>query len=131
MEYNREKFSFSKAEKLKSQKSIAELYHKGNRVSYGHILAIYLSQKDCSTIQVLTAAAKRLQKKAVDRNYSKRLIREAYRLNSHTLKLMAKNQSIGLTIAFHLIKKEYIEFQAIEKDVRKIIAIIISKVYES
>lgn len=81
-------YTYSKAEKLKSRKLIAQLFDDGLVVkSYPFRLHYILHSGEAdSPLQAGVSVSKRYFKKAVDRNRVKRLIREAYRLQNQELK---------------------------------------------
>ena len=88
-------FSYPKSEKLKSKKTIDLLFSKGKSVSKYPLRLVYVeSDFDISEsrdfgaeqkIKMGVSVSKKYFKHAVDRNYFKRLLREAYRLNKHLL----------------------------------------------
>ena len=74
---------FEKKEQNFSKIRIDNLYKYGNRV-YGQNLMLIWNYTESTTImrsQILISVPKKKMKKAVNRNYTKRIIREAYRLN--------------------------------------------------
>jgi ribonuclease P protein component len=78
-------FSFTKAERLSSKKSIQELFDKGSSF-YLHPFKIYYRKADLSNqSQILISVPKSNFKRAPDRNTLKRRIREGYRLNKSSL----------------------------------------------
>lgn len=80
------KFTFSKSEKLKSEKLISKLFVEGQSVAAYPLRLIYLQTTfdDGVTFKTGVSVSKRHFKKAVDRNRIKRLMREAYRLQKNT-----------------------------------------------
>ena len=88
-------FSYPKSEKLKSKKTIDLLFSKGKSVSKYPLRLVYVESdfdisesRDFGTAQKIkmgVSVSKKYFKHAVDRNYFKRLLREAYRLNKHVL----------------------------------------------
>lgn len=80
-------FSYPKNEKLKSQKSISLLFSDGKSVSKYPLRLVYVQKtiSSASNIELGVSVSKRYFKKAVDRNYFKRLLRESYRLNKSLL----------------------------------------------
>jgi len=81
------RFTFKKEEKLKSQKLIEQLFDKGSSLSVFPLRIVYLKIEHGTVfpIQAGFSVPKRKFKKAVDRNRIKRLIRESYRQQKHTL----------------------------------------------
>lgn len=81
------KYNYPKKEKLKSKIAIDELFTTGKTVTKYPLRMVYvqISNDDNLPLKVGVSVSKRHYKKAVDRNYFKRLLREAYRLNKHML----------------------------------------------
>lgn len=77
---------FPKTEKLKSQKEIENLFKNGRTISVFPIRIVYIESdfKENTSIKAGFSIGKKKFKKAVDRNRTKRLLREAYRLNKAT-----------------------------------------------
>ncbi len=80
-------FTHPKSEKLKSKKTIDALFSSGKSVSKYPLRLVYVAQAfdDDATIKLGVSVSKKYFKKAHDRNYYKRLLRESYRLNKHLL----------------------------------------------
>ena len=80
-------YTFRKAEHLKSEILIKELFSKGSSFHLYPFKVLFLPHPnpEHSVNQVLISVSKRNFKKAVDRNYFKRVLRETYRLNKHLL----------------------------------------------
>ena len=81
------KFTYPKSEKLKSKKTIDLLFSKGKSVSKFPLRLVYVSLEEAidSEVTVGVSVSKKYFKHAVDRNYYKRVLRETYRLNKHSL----------------------------------------------
>lgn len=81
-------FNYPKNEKLKSKITIGLLFSEGKSVSKYPLRLVYHSGAlgDEQQLKVDVSVSKKYFKKAVDRNYFKRLLRESYRLNQHLLK---------------------------------------------
>ncbi len=96
-------FKFGKTEHLKSKKSIGLLITEGNSFVVFPIKVRWaISKTQDTTIKCAFSAPKRKFKKAVDRNYIKRIMREAYRLNKQPLitVLNSKEQKLQLLLTF-------------------------------
>lgn len=80
-------FTYPKNEKLKSKISIGLLFTEGKSVSKYPLRLVYhsITDNDGEKIKMGVSVSKKNFKKAVDRNYFKRVLRETYRLNKHLL----------------------------------------------
>lgn len=80
-------FTYSKNEKLKSKITIGLLFSEGKSVSKYPLRLVYCADAstDAQKIKMGVSVSKKHFKKAVDRNYFKRVLRETYRLNKHLL----------------------------------------------
>lgn len=80
-------FTYPKNEKLKSKITIGLLFSEGKSVSKYPLRLVYYSGtlKEEEKIKMGVSVSKKYFKKAVDRNYFKRVLRETYRLNKHLL----------------------------------------------
>ena len=106
---------FSKEERKFSKNSIDYLYKYGKRI-YGESLIIIWRYTETDTmmpVQLLISVPKKKLKKAVNRNYTKRIIREVYRLNkSHLINLF--QQPIEVIIKYN--KTSLPEFNKLETE---------------
>ena len=82
------RYTFPKQERLKNHNLISELFTTGKTVTKFPLRMVYIPLDSTNSIDsyIGLSVSKRYFKKAVDRNYYKRLLREAYRLNQHLLK---------------------------------------------
>ena len=80
-------FTYPKHEKLKSKTTIDLLFSDGNSVSNFPLRLVYVenTEENAELIKIGVSVSKKYFKKAVDRNYYKRVLRETYRLNKHLL----------------------------------------------
>jgi ribonuclease P protein component len=81
------KFTYPKEEKLKSKITIGKLFSEGKSVSKYPLRLVYCATElgEHQKIKMGVSVSKKNFKKAVDRNYFKRVLRETYRLNKHIL----------------------------------------------
>ena len=81
------KFTYPKHEKLKSKTTIDLLFSEGKSISKYPLCLVYVenTEPNAELIKMGVSVSKKYFKKAVDRNYFKRVLRETYRLNKHLL----------------------------------------------
>lgn len=105
---------FPSAEKLKSKILIDRLFTEGRSLHKFPVKLIYLPLKDLelSTNKTGVSVPKRSFKKAVDRNYLKRLMREAYRKNKY---LVDNNLPHNYAFMFIYTGRERIPYHEVEK----------------
>ncbi len=107
------KFTYPKVEKLKSKTTIDSLFSIGKSVSKYPLRLVYVPielEKD-EKIKFGVSVSKKYFKKAVDRNYFKRVLRETYRLNKH---LLIDNLNQPYALMFFYQTKERLTYQEIE-----------------
>lgn len=80
-------FTYPKNERLKSKTTIGLLFSEGKSVSKYPLRLVYRPAEEnaAEKIKIGVSVSKKYFKKAVDRNYFKRVLRETYRLNKHLL----------------------------------------------
>ncbi|WP_091311744.1 ribonuclease P protein component [Flavobacterium terrigena] len=108
-------FSYPKNEKLKSHKTIDRLFSEGKSVSKYPLRLVYVENTDENNSEKIVmgvSVSKKYFKKAVDRNYFKRVLRECYRLNQHLLK---ENLQKPYAFMFFYQTKEKLSYQEIEE----------------
>ena len=106
--------TFSKYERLSKRNDIQELFSKGSSFYLYPFTIKYLAKPELDYSVVLTSASKRNFKRAVDRNFLKRRMREAYRIHKTTLTQTAH-------IAFIYNSKKQHDFAFIEKKLIKVL----------
>ncbi len=106
-------FSYPKNEKLKSRKTIDLLFTEGKSVSKFPLRLVYIPLKESDEkINFGVSVSKKHFKKAVDRNYFKRVLRECYRLNKNLI-LDKINQPFA--IMFFYQTKDRLSYQEINE----------------
>ena len=117
------KFGLRKREILSSKKIIASLFNEGDYL-YSFPLKIqyrFIKRQDDSPALFSVSVPKKKIKKAVNRNLLKRRIREAYRLNKHTLYIKIPK---GYQLVFMIIylSDSLEKYPVIEKSIKKLIS---------
>jgi ribonuclease P protein component len=116
-----EKNTFKKEECLKSRKLIESLFTDGTVINHFPFKLIYkIGEFDDSGInsKIAVSVSKRNFKRAVDRNYIKRKLRESFRKNKSSLyeSLQKTNQKAYFIVIY--IAKDDIPYQDIEKEMK-------------
>jgi len=119
------RFTFSKQERLNSEKIIARLYESGFVVSKYplRVTALVLDRTELPegiVAQAMINASKRKLKKAVHRNRMKRILRELYRHRKHQLYTLLEKEGLGLALAVIYSGTHIAEFWDLEKSFDKI-----------
>ncbi|MEQ3661836.1 MAG: ribonuclease P protein component [Flavobacterium sp.] len=122
-------YTYPKKEKLKSKKTIELLFSEGQSVSKYPLRLVYVENSfdNEELIKFGVSVSKKYFKKAVDRNYLKRVLRECYRLNKNILQ-----ESIDKPIAimFFYQSKEVLSYQEINEKTVQLFEKFIEKVKE-
>ena len=118
--------TYSKNEKLKSKTIIDSLFDEGKSVSKYPLRLVYIPidiinfkhfDDTNSTIKMGVSVSKKYFKKAVDRNYFKRVLRETYRLNKH---LLLDNIGKPFAFMFFYQTKDRLSYQEINEKTIKL-----------
>jgi ribonuclease P protein component len=107
-------FTYSKAEKLKSKTTIDLLFSKGKSVSKYPLRLVYIEGDfgDDFPLKMGVSVSKKHFKKAVDRNYFKRVLRETYRLNKS---LLLDNLTSSFSFMLLYQSKDRLTYEEINK----------------
>lgn len=108
------KNTYPKHEKLKSKTTIDLLFSEGKSVSKYPLRLVYapIVLEDNLKIKFGVSVSKKYFKKAVDRNYYKRVLRETYRLNK---KILFDNMEQPYAIMFFYQTKDRLTYQEINE----------------
>ncbi|MGM0581914.1 MAG: ribonuclease P protein component [Bacteroidota bacterium] len=101
-------FSFKKTERLHHRNDIQELFEKGSSFYLYPFKVIYIAEPLDSKIkpqQLLISVPKRKFKKAPDRNFIKRQVREAYRHHKNLIDPEKLNKSLRIAYIYTSDKK--------------------------
>jgi ribonuclease P protein component len=109
-------FTYPKNEKLKSKITIDLLFSKGKSVSKYPLRLVYVEsdygipEGSDQNLKMGVSVSKKYFKRAVDRNYFKRVLRETYRLNKH---LLTENLDKPYAFMFFYQTKERLTYEEI------------------
>jgi ribonuclease P protein component len=112
----KKQLTLSKTERLKSRKTIEQLFKAGKSFAVFPIRVYYMSATaDAAPLQAGFGVSTKNFKKAVDRNRVKRVMREAYRLQKPELADVLKTKNICLSLFLIYTAKELPLFENIVK----------------
>ena len=106
-------FTYPKSEKLKSKNTIDQLFAEGKSVSKYPLRLVFvpITNQPSDAVKMGVSVSKKYFKKAVDRNYYKRVLRETYRLNKH---LILENIDHSYAFMFFYQTKDRLTYLEIE-----------------
>lgn len=107
------KYTLPKSERISRKLILDKLFVDGKSFVVYPLRVVYLTcleQQEVSAA-MMVSVSKRKFKRAVKRNYIKRRVREAYRLNKHKLQLPFQIQNIA--IAFLYLSTEVKSFETL------------------
>ncbi len=122
-------YTFTKEERLCSQKLLDELYHKGSSFLLYPFSVIWLLQEPVAKpVQVVLQVPKRRFKHAVDRNYIRRRMREIYRLHKSELlyPFLKSDQTLLLGISY--IGKELPEYAFMDSKLKEVFKKLVKEI---
>lgn len=110
--------NYPKTEKLKKKKYIDLLFSEGRTVTKYPLRLVYVPVNDLEMpLQMGVSVSKKYFKKAVDRNYFKRVLRECYRTNKELLLHDLKEPYV---LMFFYQTKERLPFNEIETKTKQL-----------
>jgi len=106
-------FTYPNHQKLKSKTTIDALFSEGKSVSKYPLRLVYVenTEANAEVIKMGVSVSKKYFKKAVDRNYFKRILRETYRLNKA---ILLENNEKNYAFMFFYQTKERLSYAEIE-----------------
>jgi ribonuclease P protein component len=117
--------TFKKNERLCNKKTISILYTSGKRMLTFPLSIHWLilpPDKQPSPLQVLIVAPKKKLHHAVDRNRTKRLIRECYRTRKHQLAQILEQQGQAMALSINYIHTTPPDFDHLQHTFDKLFA---------
>ena len=128
----KQRYTFSKDEKLKSRKAIEQLFATGRSFSNFPFKVVWkVTENTVTGSQAGFTVSSKQFKKAVDRNRIKRLIREAYRLQKHELQQQLKISNKSLAVFFIYVGNELPDYTFIFEKTGKAIKHLIRLINEN
>ncbi len=112
------RYTLGKDERLKSRKAIEQLFKEGKSLSLFPLRVIYQKtahskSKPCSNLQAGFTVSSKHFKRATDRNRTRRLMKEAYRLQKNELQQTLIEKEIKLDTFFIYVGKEVPDYSVI------------------
>lgn len=107
-------FTYPKSEKLKKKNTIDQLFAAGKSVSKYPLRLVYIPIElpEGEKIKMGVSVSKKYFKKAVDRNYFKRVLRETYRLNKQ---MLVENTQQTYAFMFFYQSKDRLTYEEINQ----------------
>jgi ribonuclease P protein component len=121
-------FSYPKKEKLKKKNSIDLLFTSGKSVSKYPLRLVYVANEtEDNHLKIGVSISKKYFKRAVDRNYYKRLLRESYRLNKS---LLLNNMNSKYSGMLFYQTKDTLDFETINTKTQQLFEKFIQAINE-
>ena len=115
------KFSYNKKEKLKSRKQLQQLFTKGKSFTVFPIKVFFeLNETQDNIIKTGVGVSSRNFKKAVDRNYIKRLLREVYRTEKTEFTEFLKQNNKQISLFLLYVDKALPEYNLLQQKIKKV-----------
>ncbi|MFV0599174.1 MAG: ribonuclease P protein component [Bacteroidales bacterium] len=121
-------YKFPKTERLCSKIEIAKLFSsKDGFLNYPLSVKFHVNESQSPKVKLVIVSPKKYQRLSISRNRIKRLIREAYRLNSQEIKDFSSGNKINIYFAFSFVSQQMVEFDKINIVVSKSLTRIINE----
>lgn len=130
------RYTLGKAERLKSRKTIEQLFKEGKSFSIYPFRVLFLFNQPSSDnshlskhhapLQAGFTVSSRHFKKAVDRNRIKRLMKESYRLQKNNLEQVTVLNNNSLAVFFIYIGKEIAAYELVYEKMNLVVQRLIN-----
>ena len=128
----KQRYTFKKEEKLKSRKTIEQLFKEGKSFSVFPFRILWeIKEANSSPLQTGFAVSSKHFKKAVDRNRIKRLMREAYRLQKNDLQNHLTQQQKQVVVFFIYVGNELPKYPFIFEKTKAVLNRLIKLTHEN
>jgi len=117
----------SKLERLHSRKQMDAVFASGKSVRQGPLKLVFIEAPFSATnpTAFMFTVSKRQFKRAHDRNYIKRLLREVFRVHKHSLNDYLISQQRGMQGCFLFLGMQMPNYANLEKNILRIFAQLI------
>ncbi len=122
--------SFPKIMRVSHKKRLDLLFTKGESfIAYPlRVVFVKREKEEGSELSMVISVSKRKFKRAVKRNRMKRLIRENFRVECHSLEQELKELPFSLDVAYLYLKDELTDYDEINKAITKSIDVLKVKI---
>lgn len=125
-------FSYNKTEKLKSKKQLDNLFENGKSFTVFPVKVLYaLQHEQNSIVKTGVGVSSKNFKKAVQRNYIKRLLREAYRTEKQPLHFYLNNNKKQLNVFLLFVDKAMPQYDLLKEKISLCIQRLIKELHEA
>lgn len=119
-------YTFNKEERLCSKRLIESLFHNGSSFVLYPYRVVFLPADSAAAessppVQCILSVSKRRFKRAVDRNFIKRRMKEAYRLQKSFLYDFLDEHSLHLIVAFQYVGKEKLPYEQLHQRMKQVL----------
>ena len=117
-----------KSERLKSRSSILALLRDGRRSYIFPVKMLWrYTEQPGPYARMTVVVPKRLIRSAVRRNLIKRRVREAYRMNKHTLVAHLQEKDKKIEMLFLFQSEKVVEYKQIESSIKEHLSVLLSR----
>ncbi|MDD2560214.1 MAG: ribonuclease P protein component [Bacteroidales bacterium] len=124
------RLSFGKTEHLCGELRINKLFEQGKSFFVYPLRICWLlaPQTEESSVQVMISVPKKKIRKAVQRNRTRRLIKEAYRLHKSSLSGEMQEKNLQLMLAFIWMSEQVPEYKDLELKMQEALRVLRNKI---